>query len=342
MKIPEHSDINVTDESVLKTALSKLESPKSSFISGTSHNYWFIFNPAANKGRAGKQLEWLSDGLKKFGCDTVIQVTTEPNEATQFSEMAKKSVDVIVACGGDGTINEVIQPMVGTDTVLGCLPIGSANDFIKNISTCSQPETHLSKLFKSPVQKVDIGKVSYTNGSTNQTRYFLNSFGLGFSGQIAKEAKSISWAKGDLSYAMALLKVASDYQPQRLKFRLHTPDEVLDYDEEIFMLSIGNGKVEAGKFMIAPHAEINDGLLDVCILKEISRKQLPKWIGKYIKGTQINESEVIYAQVTKLEIDIPKPEVLHLDGEVLDNVHDKLIVEVCPSSLNVLASKDQH
>lgn len=329
-----------SDESVLNAALRQFEKPSLEYINNQEYKYWFIYNPFANKGKASKKVQWLSDGLKKYGCDTVIQVTTERNEATHFSSLAKNNVEIIVACGGDGTLNEVIQPLVGSKTVLGCLPLGSANDFIKNISSNQEPAFHLSKLFKSKSIKVDLGKVTYSNGQGASSRYFINSFGLGFSGRVAKEAQQLTWAKGDLSYVVGVFKVASDYEPQKLKCKIYTPEGIIDFEDEVYMLSVGNGKVEAGKFNIAPNAKINDGLLDLCILKKISKSDLPKWIGKYMKGTHIQEQGVIYTQITKLEIDLPKSDVLHLDGEIIDQVHDKLTIEVCPSSLNVLTSND--
>jgi YegS/Rv2252/BmrU family lipid kinase len=337
----DYSEIKHGEDAVLKAALKKLEHPQTAHNSDRSYKYWFIFNPAANKGRAEKKLKWLSEGLKKYGCDTVIQMTTLPKEASRFASIAKARVEVIIACGGDGTLNEVIQPLAGSETIVGCLPFGSANDFLKNFTLEIDPQRHLSSLFKSLIKKVDLGKVTYNTNNTSQSRYFLNSFGLGFSGRIAKVAGELTWAKGDLSYLMALMKVASDFEAQRLSCRLHTPEGIIEIDEDVYMLSVGNGKTEAGKFKIAPNAKIDDGLLDVCLLKNISRKELPKWIGKYYKGTQIKESEVIYAQVSKLEIDLPKTEVLHLDGEVLDKVQDRLVIEVCPASLNMLTSNEQ-
>ncbi|NTW50409.1 MAG: diacylglycerol kinase family lipid kinase [Chlorobiales bacterium] len=300
-------------------------------------SYWFILNPAADKGRARKRIAWLQQSIRKWGVDTVVQVTTRPKEASEFAENVKSKVDVIVACGGDGTLNEVVHSLVHSDKILGCVPIGSANDFYKNIANQSLSTENLSNIFKSEIEPVDVGQVTLTDSSGKNFRYFINSFGLGFSGRIAQLASKITWLKGDLTYIYALAQVMRTYTSLQMRLTLHTPEGIVSLDEKIFMVSIGNGRYEAGKFMIAPEASINDGWLDVCVLKGISRREIPKWVIKYIKGTHITESQVVYRKVKKIEIDLSMPEMLHLDGEVIENVSGKITVDVCPSSLKVLS-----
>jgi len=336
------SEKSSADSSVLKNALRMIES-NGHAEQGNGHktySYWFILNPVADKGRAKSRLPWIKRGLKEHEVDTVIQLTTMPAEAMGFASHAKESAKVVIACGGDGTLNEVAQALVDTDSVLGCLPIGSANDFFKNISEKNTDLTNLAYLFNACAQAVDVGQVSYQAENEEGRRFFLNSFGLGFSGRIAKLASTITWLKGDLSYLYALLKVSSDYESMTANVKLHTQEGIISLEQEkIFMLSIGNGKVEAGKFKIAPQAEINDGWLDVCILKDISRSDLPKWILKYLSGTQIGQSQILYAKVKKMEIELFRPEFLHLDGEVIENVEGKITVEVRHRALNMLSSK---
>ncbi|ACF14330.1 diacylglycerol kinase catalytic region [Chloroherpeton thalassium ATCC 35110] len=330
------------DSYVLRNALKMIDAntSHSANASKKTYPYWFILNPAADKGRAKKRVDWLKKSLKRQELDTVIQLTTMPSEATAFASQAKTCAGIIVACGGDGTLNEVTQSLVHSDSVLGCLPIGSANDFFKNISEIEAEEAGISHLFNATVQPVDVGQVFYQAEHTSSSRFFLNSFGLGFSGRIAKMAAAITWLKGDLTYIYALLKVAANYEAMQANVKLHTQDGIISLDQEkIYMLSIGNGKVEAGKFKIAPQAEINDGWLDVCILKDISRSDLPRWILKYLTGKQIGESQIVYAKAKKIEIELFRPECLHMDGEVIENVQGKLTIEVRPRALNVLSSK---
>ncbi|NTW50315.1 MAG: diacylglycerol kinase family lipid kinase [Chlorobiales bacterium] len=327
-----------TDDTILQDALRGMESGRHRTGANNKHlRYWFILNPAADKGRARSRVAWLQQSIRKWGIDTVVQLTTQPKDASRFAEDVKGNIDVVVACGGDGTLNEVVQALVHSDKILGCVPIGSANDFYKNIASPDLPTDTLSHIFKSGVEPVDVGQVTITDSSGKNFRYFINSFGLGFSGRIAQVASQLTWLKGDLIYLYALLKVTRSYKPVHMRLTLHTPDGIVSLDEKVFMVSIGNGRYEAGKFMIAPDASIRDGWLDVCVLKAISRREVPRWILKYIKGTQITESKVVYAKVKKLEIDLSVPEMLHLDGEVIENVSGKITVEVCPSSLKVLS-----
>lgn len=329
-----------TDDTVLQDALRAMESGLQNGSNNKKLRYWFILNPAANKGRARSRVSWLQKSIRKWGIDTVVQLTTQPKDASRFAEDVKSNTDVVVACGGDGTLNEVVHALVHTDKILGCVPIGSANDFYKNISSPDHPKDGLSHIFESSVESVDVGQVSISGSSGNHQRYFINSFGLGFSGRIAQIASRITWLKGDLIYLYALLKVTRSYKPLHMRLTLHTPDGTVSLDENVFMVSIGNGRYEAGKFMIAPEASIRDGWLDVCVLKAVSRGEVPGWILRYIKGTHVTEAKVVYAKVKKLEIELSEPEMLHLDGEVVENVSGKITVDVCPSSLKVLSGKN--
>ncbi|MFQ3597700.1 MAG: diacylglycerol kinase family protein [Chloroherpetonaceae bacterium] len=300
-----------------------------------AHSSWFIFNPAANKGKAKTHLKWLENTLMSRHEEGVIQLTNQTGDAIQFAESAKMKSETIVACGGDGTVNEVAQSLVGTETRLAILPMGSGNDFFKNVSTKKKLNDAFRLASQGKVRKIDVGKVTFRANNQLHIRYFLNSFGLGFTGAIAKEART-STRKGDLVYLDALSKVAKTYFATPMQVVLHTEHGTLTISESIFALTIGNGKVEGGKFKIAPDATVSDGLLNLSALTAFPKWLLPLWVARYLRGSHVRHKKVHYHKIVSATISLTVPLDLHLDGEVFENISGEIQVECQPNALNVI------
>lgn len=331
--------------------LSELDSPQSLPSPHSKHSaataqatrrYWFILNPAANRGKAKEKVKPLQQALKAKQVDTTIQLTTQPNEATDFARAVKSSVDIVVACGGDGTFNETAQPLIHSETVLGCIPIGSGNDFYSNLSGNTTPrkialETAIEKVLNTATRMIDTGTVHFEQNGSSVKRAFLNSLGIGFTGEIARIAKQVPHVRGDLIYLYALWVVGRTYRAAPMTIELYTPSGVQTITESVFALMIGNGKREGGKFWITPEAEMNDGWLDICILKEFPIWKLPRWVFAFMRGSHIHTSQVIYTKISRAIIHLSRPESMHLDGEVYEQVSQSVQVSVVPQSLRVVA-----
>ncbi len=251
-------------------------------------------------------------------------------------EIARESLAesrAIVACGGDGTAHEVANVLAFSNVSLGILPSGSANDFIKSLDHRFGREYPVEAYLDADSVSVDLGRVR-VEGKFD--RYFLNSLGMGFTGRIARKVRNTKWLKGELIYLNALFSVLLGYKPPKMHIKLITPDAQIEIDEPVFAFSVGNGRVEGGKFHIAPEAEIDDGLLDVCILKAVPKASFLLYAWKYMRGTQIFDSQVIYSKVRAIEVELPEPEVMHMDGEVFEGIHGKIKIESVPESIKVL------
>ncbi len=301
-----------------------------------AHSSWFIFNPAANRGKAKSHLKWLENALLEKHEEGVIQLTNQSGDAILFSQSAKAKSEMIVACGGDGTVNEVAQSLVGTETRLAVLPMGSGNDFFKNLS----PKKKLNEAFRLATQgrerTIDVGKVAFQYNNQSYTRYFLNSLGLGFTGAIAKEART-STRKGDLIYLDALSKVGKTYSAMPMRLSLNTEHGNAVISESIFALTIGNGKIEGGKFKIAPDATLNDGFLNLAALTAFPKWHLPLWVSRYLRGSHTQHKKVHYHKISSATISLSEPLHLHLDGEVFENVSGEIRVDCVPNALTVIA-----
>jgi diacylglycerol kinase (ATP) len=302
-----------------------------------AHSYWFIFNPAANKGKAKMHLKWLETMLLAEREEGVIQLTNQSGDAVRFAQSASVKSETIVACGGDGTVNEVAQSLVGTETRLAVLPMGSGNDFFKNLSTKKKLSGAFQLATKGEARKIDVGKVTFQYHSQPCTRYFLNSLGLGFTGAIAKEACT-STRNGDLIYLDALSKVGKTYSATPITLSLNTEHGEKVVSESIFALTIGNGKIEGGKFKIAPDATLNDGFLNLSALTAFPKWHLPLWISRYLRGSHIHHKKVHYHKISSATISLSTQLHLHLDGEVFENVSGDIRVECVPNALTVITS----
>ena len=269
----------------------------------------------------------------KMQHDAVVYCSEYAGHALEIARKALGDSRAVVACGGDGTAHEIANVLAFSDVSLGILPSGSANDFMKSLDHQFARDYPFDAYLRADSVKVDMGRV-YAGGKFQ--RYFLNSLGLGFTGRIARKVSQTNWLKGELTYLNALFSVLLGYKPPKMHIKLITPDTSIEIHEPVFAFSVGNGRIEGGKFRIAPEAEINDGLLDVCILKAVPKAKFITYALKYMRGTQIFDSQVIYSKVREVELELPEPDVMHMDGEVFENIQGKIRVESVPASIKVL------
>jgi diacylglycerol kinase (ATP) len=294
--------------------------------------YLYIFNPAADKGRASLKAGWLQSLVAGRKNSTLV-ATSYAGHAGEIARYGFRESNCLIACGGDGTLHEVVNAVAGEDVTVGILPIGSANDFIKTLNPQKRQHTGISHFYNAGSTSVDLGSVLF--GSTDH-RYFINSLGIGFTGRVAKTVKRLSWLKGDLSYAYALLSVLAGYTSLPMHITITLADSVLELHEPVFAFSVSNGKIEGGKFIIAPHAELSDGLLDVCILRDMPKHEFFRFVLKYLYGTHINDPKVLYCKAKAVAVTLMAPEVMHLDGEVYDNINGRIGISIVPDGIRML------
>ncbi len=296
-------------------------------------SWTFIFNPVADKGRAAAKEQLLERSVAAMR-GASIMVSRFAGHATELAREAAGKSSTLVACGGDGTLHEVVNAVVGLPVRIGILPAGSANDFLKTIRPSERDfQSAIRSVASSSSRRVDLGLVDFGGG---RERYFVNSLGIGFTGRIARQVKSASWLRGELSYAYALLSVLLGYAPLKMHIEIETPDGHIELDEAVFAFSVSNGAVEGGKFRIAPHADPADGLLDVCILRAIPKWRFPGYVLKYLRGSQIDDPRVLYCRATAVSVFMPDPDAMHMDGEVLGPVCGQLAISVSPQAIEML------
>jgi diacylglycerol kinase (ATP) len=283
-----------------------------------------IFNPVADRGRAASRKEKLEEELEKLGLKPVFFLTTRPGEATEIArELVRKEVGIVAAAGGDGTLNEVVQALVGTKTALGIIPLGSGNDFLRSLVGEVDFQKALRRLREGKPTPVDVGEA---NG-----RFYLNSLGMGIDGQIAEDFMRWKFLRGELGYLWAALYEVARFGPFELVVRTDAGEFTLPG----LMVSVMNGSHTAGGFHIAPGASLTDGVLNLIAIRHYPRISRVPILLKVRAGKHLGLRGVKTALVRWVEVRTDRPLRVYVDGELLPRTAE-LSVRVHPRALLVV------
>ncbi len=278
----------------------------------------FIINPNAGKSDISKYLTTEIAKLKNVEYE--ILLTEYPGHAKLLSkEVANNSKENnqnvrIYACGGDGTLNEVMEGAYGCENVeIGCLPYGTGNDYVKNFGTAED--------FKNLRNLVDGTSIDVDILETEEG-ISAGICSMGFDAKVGyntRHYKKLPLCHGKMAYNLAV--VESILQPIGTKLKITVDDKV--FEGEYLMVCLANGTTYGGGFKSAPEASVCDGLIDVIIVKKVSRFYIAKIISKYSTGTYQENCEVLpefqhvitYLRGKKVRVEGPKGFVTNLDGE---------------------------
>lgn len=286
----------------------------------------FIVNPVAGKGRGSVYVEVIK-GIMGNQKDYIIEVTKHSGHATQIAKQYTSKEDYIVyAVGGDGTINEVVNGMVGSKSILAIVPTGSGNDFIRTIYPPYSQKTLIHRLLEGKTISVDLMQINH--------KYFLNIASVGLDAEIAFHAsafKKIKFIKGEVAYILSLFRTLLTYKSQRLKVSLDG-EEVCN--KKILLLAMANGRFYGGGIQIAPRAKIDDAKVDICMVRELKLSKILPLILKLFKAQHeaADEVEVYRARHMKIEgIDHFR---VNIDGEIIEA--DQVTMEVVEKAIQVM------
>ncbi len=293
----------------------------------------FILNPAAGRGKAQHIHAALQDTLKHSALNYTYHLTSGPGDATTLARKASSSSSIVVAIGGDGTVNEVAAGLVGTDAAMAVMSEGSGNDFARLVNAPKNPTELLALLADPSIQKFDSGTVRlmHEDGSVTE-RSFINSIGLGFDAAVAKKVSSIRWMRGIPLYLTALLHTLVGYQPHRFTVQNGTER----WEKNYFLLCIGNGKWEGGGFMLTPNAVPDDGLFEVCGVTGDSIYKVLPVLPSVMTGTHLGKRYIESFNSTSLTVESDKGFPIHGDGEILGWKVLKAEISLIPQSLFVV------
>lgn len=299
------------------------------------NTYTFIINPIAGKGRGRKLLQTLNQLIHKNFPDAEIVVTRRRMHAFEIaSERKNDSSRVIVAVGGDGTVNEVGNGLIGGSAMISVIPIGSGNDFVKMFNIPPDIHAAVEKIRNGNIRESDVGHVVIrTFDGSEIKRYFLNGIGIGFDAAVANQTTKFKHLRGISLYAVSVAFVLFNYQTPNIMMSLN--GETMN--GEHFLIAVGNGKCAGGGFYLTPEADIEDGLLDVCLVDNISIPQVVKIFPSVMKGNHKKHNKVHFYKTDALRVESRQEIMLHADGEVLATRAKDIEIVIIPKALKVLS-----
>jgi YegS/Rv2252/BmrU family lipid kinase len=283
-----------------------------------------IFNPVADRGRAKEKLPKVEGHLRELGFSPKVFLTSGPGEATRIArELVQKGAELVAAAGGDGTLNEVAQALVGTKTALGIIPLGSGNDFLRSLVGEVDFQKALRRLREGKPTPVDVGEA---NG-----RFYLNSLGMGIDGQIAEDFIRWKFLRGELGYLWAALWEVARFRPFALQIR----SDVGEFSMRGLMVSVMNGSHTAGGFHLAPGASLTDGALNLIAITHYPRILRVPILVRVRQGKHLGLKGVRAALVKWAEVKTSRPLRVYVDGELLPRTTE-LRIRVHPGALRVV------
>ena len=297
-----------------------------------SENSWAIIaNPAAGRRRAERSAKRLAQAIQGHGEPVEVSLTRGPGGAEELArEAVKAGATRVVACGGDGTVHEVVNGLMsasnGADSVaLGILSLGRCNDLNFALGLPNGSAKAIDYLVRSTVRSIDLGRIG--------DRYFTTIATLGFDSEVSQYVEQGSpprFLRGTASYLYGAVVTLIKYRSQWV----HLKGDFGEFEGAIFLAATGNTHRYGGRMKVTPSAIVDDGLLDICLVRPVPRLDVLRMTPKTFYGGHVNHPAVSMYQTRRLEIDSREPLWLWADGEPITQT--PATIEVVPGALSVL------
>lgn len=288
----------------------------------------FIANPIS--GTQGKKaiLQCINKNIDKSKYDYSIVKTLYAGHATEITKQAvKDDIDIVVAIGGDGTINEIGKALIETKTAMAIIPCGSGNGLARHLNIPLDPKNAINIINKGKTNSIDYGKI---NG-----RPFFCTCGVGFDAFISLKFAD-SGKRGLLTYLENTLHEILTYKPET--YEIENEEGTIKYNA--LLIACGNASQYGNNAYIAPQASITDGLLDITILEPFTVLDVPSLSFQLFNKTIDQNSRIKTMKAKKIIINRKKPGVIHFDGDPIIE-GKRLEVEMFPHGLNIIVNEDK-
>lgn len=263
----------------------------------------FILNPISGTSNKAGIPQLIDNILDKEKFDYELRETTHAGHAAEIAAEARdQQIDIVVAVGGDGTVNEVARSIVHSDTVLGILPCGSGNGLARHLLLPMNLKKSLEIINACEIHKLDYGII-------NNFPFFCTC-GMGFDAFVSMKFAE-SGKRGPISYAENILKEGLKYQPETYTIE----DETGSQQYKAFLISCANASQYGNNAYIAPQASMSDGLIDVIIMEPFDVIEAPQVSFDMFNKTLDKNSKIKTFRCKKLHIKRSKPGVIHYDGD---------------------------
>lgn len=267
-------------------------------------NLKLIYNPAAGRGRTRRRIAAVEACLSKRGARLDVHATSGAADLTRVAaESSRAGFDRVVVCGGDGTVHFALREFDLEHGTLGVVPLGSGDDFARGAGIPRDIEGACEAILGGRTREVDVATASGTR--------FVGVAGLGFDSEVAAFANEVKVMRGSAVYVYAILRVLPRFTPHPVRITIDGSSR----SDSIMFMAVGNSRQYGGGIRIVPAAEIDDGVLDYCIVHRTSRFQLLKTLPRAYTGAHVRSPFVETGRGRSLHVESDRVLEVYADGE---------------------------
>lgn len=292
----------------------------------------FLVNPASDNGATGKRWPELAHRASMLGLSGETLFSERPG---QLIELARAAVDggarVVVAVGGDGTLNEVVNGVAGCDVELATIPLGTGMDFVRTYGIPTRFDDAVRVALEGTPRTIDAGRVRYrTWGGEEAVRWFANVGSVGMSGAVAQRANGMSkLLGGKLTFFYALTRVFLEWENTDVTVTLDDGERRGRMHDVV----VANGVWHGGGMKLAPDALPDDGLFDVVLIGDVGKLDFLTTAPKIYKGRHVTHPKVDVLRSKRVEVDAAERLPIELEGEQVGTT--PAVFEVVPGALRL-------
>jgi len=300
-------------------------------------NKWLaIVNPTSGNGKTEEKWPIYYNKIVRAGIDLDYVYTSFPGDGITLTRKAlADGYSKIIAVGGDGTVNEVVNGLIAEDKPIesniefAIFGHGTGSDFVRTLKSENDIHAFILSLQNNKTRLIDIGKVGYQNRKgEKEARYFINASNLGIGAEVVHRVNQNKKALGSkLTYLTGTMATLFQYKNIQISMEL---DDHQTLEGPFCGLMICNGQYIGGGMHIAPVAEIDDGLFDVIVVKDITKRKLISKFPLIYSGKHINLPEIDLYHCRSISMTAPETAILETDGEILGfSPHEFHILPKC-------------
>jgi YegS/Rv2252/BmrU family lipid kinase len=289
----------------------------------------FLVNPASANGGTGKRWPELAHRAARLGLEGTTLFSERPGQLIELAERASRDgAELVVAVGGDGTLNEVVN---GGSTELATIPLGTGMDFVRTYGIPTQFDDAVRNALEGATKTIDVGRVTYREWSgADGERYVANVGSVGMSAAVAQRANGMSKALGGkATFFYALARVFFEWDNTVVSVQLDDTDREARMHDVI----VANGQWHGGAMLLAPEAKPDDGLFDVVLIGDVTKRDFVTTAPKIYKGTYLAHPKVELLRSRTVAVSAPEHLPIELDGEQVGTTPARF--EIVPAALRV-------
>lgn len=293
-----------------------------------------IINPTAGRGRAGREAGAIRRLLGAAARDWPWLYTRARGEGEMLARKAvADGAKLVVTVGGDGTLHEVVNGVLGTDATVGLIPFGTGNDLARALGLFGNLETACRAITGGETRQIDVGVIEGLG--TNGPRHFLVLTGTGFDARTAQTVNAgIKNLSGPAAYVWGAILTLKDFESFQLTLTL---DDGTVKKTQAMFASFANCPTTGGGMLIAPPALVDDGLLDICLVAEVSKSTLFYQLSQVFSGAHTKHPAVSLLRCRSVQVEAVPAQPLLIDGEVLGTT--PAMISLLPGALAIKAPR---